>query len=183
MAVVTGANRGLGFEIVRRLALEGFTVILTARDERGGLESTQELRSQGFQNVVFRRLDIGSEESVDDFVDWIGDTYGGLNLLVNNAAVFHNDNSYEGAVATVRINYQGTMEVIEKLLPLFRASDAGARIVTVTSWAGRLLVSHSISTWSSLVKYFSRSSLFSTSYNTFYSSNLLLANGTTAVQC
>lgn len=141
MTVVTGGNKGIGFEIVRRLALEGLTVVLTARDERRGLEATQELRSQGFQNVVFRRLDISSEESVEKFADWIGDTYGGLDVLVNNAAVFHNDNSYQDAVETIRINYQGTVDVIEKLLPLFRASQPGARIVTVSSWAGRLLVS------------------------------------------
>ncbi|KAG0618540.1 hypothetical protein M758_4G072200 [Ceratodon purpureus] len=138
VAVVTGANKGLGFEIVRRLAVEGLTVILTARDERRGLESTRELHGQGFRNVVFRTLDTSSRESVEDFADWLRYAYGGLDILVNNAAIFHNDNKYESAVETVRINYQGTINVIEKLLPMFRVSSAGARIVTLTSWAGRL---------------------------------------------
>lgn len=140
VAVVTGGNKGIGFEIVRRLAVEGLTVILTARDERRGLEATHDLHAQGCENVAFRVLDISSEESVEDFAEWLADTYGGLDILVNNAAVFYTDHSYQNAVQTVRTNYQGTMDVIEKLLPLFRPSRAGARIITISSWAGRLLV-------------------------------------------
>lgn len=143
VAVVTGGNKGIGFEIVRRLAVEGLTVILTARDERRGLEATHDLHAQGGENVVFRVLDISSEDSVEDFAEWLADTYGGLDILVNNAAVFFTDHSYQNAVQTLRTNYQGTMDVIEKLLPLFRPSRAGARIVTISSWAGRLHVSSS----------------------------------------
>lgn len=138
MAVVTGGNKGLGFEIVRRLAVEGLTVILTARSERRGLQSTRELHSQGLQNVVFRTLDISSTESVEEFAEWLRYAYGGLDILVNNAAIFHDDNKYDSAVECLNVNYYGTIDVIEKLLPLLRASPAGARIVTLSSWAGRL---------------------------------------------
>jgi carbonyl reductase 1 len=141
VAVVTGGNKGLGFEIVRRLAVEGLTVILTARSERRGLQSTRELHSQGLQNVVFRTLDISSPESVEEFAEWLRYAYGGLDILVNNAAIFHDDNKYDNAVECLNVNYYGTIDVIEKLLPLLRASPAGARIVTLSSWAGRLLVS------------------------------------------
>ena len=144
MAVVTGGNKGIGMEIVRRLAAEGLTVILTARNERRGLAATRELHGQGLRNVVFRLLDISSVESVEEFADWLGYAYGGLDILVNNAAIFHNDNKYDSAVETLETNYQGNIAVIEKLLPMLKPSPAGARIVTVTSWAGRLFVSHRV---------------------------------------
>ncbi|KAG0562712.1 hypothetical protein KC19_9G166700 [Ceratodon purpureus] len=140
VAMVTGGNKGIGLEIVRRLALEGLTVILTARDETRGLKATQSLHAQGLQNVVFHTLDIGDSESRAQFVEWIQKTYGGLDILVNNAAVFHNDNVYETAVETMKINYRGTVGLTEELLPLFKASQAGARIVTVSSWVGKLMV-------------------------------------------
>ncbi|KAG0605725.1 hypothetical protein M758_9G083000 [Ceratodon purpureus] len=104
VAVVTGGDKGIGLEIVRRLALEGLTVILTARDEARGLQSTPEsLYAQGLQNVVFHMLDIGNGESRTQFVEWIQKAYGGVDIFVNNAAVFHNDNVYETAVETVNI--------------------------------------------------------------------------------
>jgi len=140
VAVVTGANKGLGREIVRRLATEGLTVILTARDESRGTEAIQSLHSQGLQNVVFRRLDIRSSQSRTEFADWIRENYGGLDILVNNAAVFHDDNVYETAVETVEINYKGTVEMIRLMMPLLRGSSAGGRIVNVSSSIGRLIV-------------------------------------------
>ena len=96
--------------------MEGLTVILTARDDGRGLQSTQGLHAQGWQNVVYRRLDVSSEESVDDFVEWIGERYGGLDILVNNAGVFHSDNSYDGAVDSLRVNYYGVMHIIDSIL-------------------------------------------------------------------
>lgn len=141
MAVVTGGNKGIGLEIVRRLATAGLTVILTARDEGRGLKSTQSLHAQGLENVVFHKLDISSPESRTEFAEWIQKAYhGGLDILVNNAAVFQRDNVYEHAVETLKINYRSTVEVIDTLLPLFRASPAGARIVTISSAVGRLTV-------------------------------------------
>ena len=140
MAVVTGGNKGIGLEIVRKLAVEGLTVILTARDEARGLKSTQCLHAQGLPKVVFHQLDISNSESRTQFAEWLQKAYGGLDILVNNAAVFHNDNVYDTAVESMKINYRGTMDMIEELLPLFRASEAGARIVIVSSWIGKLIV-------------------------------------------
>lgn len=141
IAVVTGANKGIGLEIVRRLALQGLTVILTSRDRSRGLQATQSLQSQGLSNVLFHQLDIGSSESRTAFAEWIQGTYGGLDILVNNAAVFHNTTVYEDAVETMRVNYRGTVELTELLLPLLRGSSAaGARVVNVSSIVGRLTV-------------------------------------------
>lgn len=138
VAVVTGANKGIGFEIVRRLALEGLTVVLTARNESRGITATQELHAQGLDNVVFHQLDVSNQESMNDFADWIQETYCGLDILVNNAAVYHDDSSYENAVESMSVNYRGTIDVIEALLPMLKSSHAGARIVTLSSWAGLL---------------------------------------------
>lgn len=71
VAVVTGGNKGIGLEVVRRLALEGLTVILTAGDSGRGLKSTQFLHAQGLHNVVFQKLDVSDSRSVADFADWI----------------------------------------------------------------------------------------------------------------
>nr|PNR62010.1 hypothetical protein PHYPA_000434 [Physcomitrium patens] len=117
VAVVTGGNKGIGLEVVRRLALEGLTVILTAGDSGRGLKSTQFLHAQGLHNVVFQKLDVRR-----------------LDILVNNAAVFHNNCVFENAFETLKINYRGIVAVIEELLPLFRASHVGARIVNMSSF-------------------------------------------------
>ncbi len=67
VAVGTGGNKGIGLEIVRRLALEGLTVILTARDETRGLKSAESLHAQGLQNVIFHKLEVTNSESRTQF--------------------------------------------------------------------------------------------------------------------
>lgn len=84
MAVVTGSNKGIGLAIVRKLAQEGLTVVLAARDEGRGLEATRDLPNEGLLNVVFRKLDISKAESVTEFAAWIKHTYGGLHILVHS---------------------------------------------------------------------------------------------------
>jgi NAD(P)-dependent dehydrogenase (short-subunit alcohol dehydrogenase family) len=83
VAVVTGANKGIGFEIVRQLAKEGITVVLTARDETRGKEALESLKSQELHNVNFHPLDVTSQESILALADWLGKTYGGIDILVS----------------------------------------------------------------------------------------------------
>jgi carbonyl reductase 1 len=83
VAVVTGANKGIGFEIVRQLAKEGITVVLTARDATRGAEAIQSLKREGFENVNFHTLDVGSQESIDALAEWLRTTYGGIDILVS----------------------------------------------------------------------------------------------------
>lgn len=82
VAVVTGANKGIGLEIVRQLASKGITVVLAARDETRGRAAVEKLHSQGLKNVVFQALDITNPESVTAFANWLKSTYGGLDILV-----------------------------------------------------------------------------------------------------
>lgn len=81
IAVVTGANRGIGFEIAKQLAGHGLTVILTSRDTRVGIEAAKVLQEGGF-NVDVHQLDILDEASISEFTKWIKEKYDGVDILV-----------------------------------------------------------------------------------------------------
>ncbi|KAJ1418428.1 Short-chain dehydrogenase/reductase SDR [Sesbania bispinosa] len=140
VAVVTGGNRGIGFEICRQLATHGLTVILTSRDASAGVESIKVLQEGGL-DVVYHQLDIVDNSSIKQFVDWLQENYGGLDILVNNAGVNFNlgsDNSVENACKVIETNYYGTKSMTEAIIPLMKPSLVGARIVNVSSRLGRL---------------------------------------------
>ncbi|CAA7035130.1 unnamed protein product [Microthlaspi erraticum] len=141
VAVVTGANRGIGLEIARQLASHGLTVVLTARNVDAGLEAAKSLTQQEGLKVDFHQLDVTDSSSIREFGCWIKQTFGGLDILVNNAGVNYNlgyDNSVEFAERVVSTNYQGTKNMIKAMIPLMRPSLQGARIVNVSSRLGRV---------------------------------------------
>nr|KJB49413.1 hypothetical protein B456_008G117800 [Gossypium raimondii] len=85
-AVVTGSNRGIGFEICKQLATKGMTVVLTVRDETNGVEAVGKLKQFGFsETVVFHRLDVTEPASVSSLADFVRTQFGRLDILVNNA--------------------------------------------------------------------------------------------------
>ncbi|KAF8026598.1 hypothetical protein BT93_F3169 [Corymbia citriodora subsp. variegata] len=89
-AVVTGSNKGIGFEICRQLASTGVTVILTARDEKRGLQAARELQNNASLSggaVVFHQLDVADPASVASLVGFIATQFGRLDILVNNAGI------------------------------------------------------------------------------------------------
>ncbi|XP_009596907.1 uncharacterized protein [Nicotiana tomentosiformis] len=140
IAVVTGANRGIGFEIAHQLASHGLTVLLTSRETRVG-EKAAKVMQEGGLNVVFHQLDIVDPASIQSLSDWIKEKYGGLDILINNAGVnfnFGSDNSVEFAETVIKTNYFGTKSMVKAMIPLMRPSPFGARIVNVTSRLGRL---------------------------------------------
>lgn len=140
VAVVTGGNRGIGFEICRQLTAHGLTVILTSRDASAGVESIKVLQEGGL-DVIYHQLDIVDSSSINQFVKWLQENYGGLDILVNNAGVNFNlgsENSVENARKVVETNYYGTKSMIEAMIPLLKPSIVGARIVNVSSRLGRL---------------------------------------------
>ncbi|XP_027339505.1 short-chain dehydrogenase/reductase 2b-like [Abrus precatorius] len=141
VAVVTGGNRGIGFEICRQLADHGVTVVLTSRDDSVGVESIKVLQEGGFVDVACHQLDILDSSSIDQFAEWLKENYGGLDILVNNAGVNFNqgsDNSVENARKVIETNYYGTKRMIEAMIPLMKPSAAGGRIVNVSSRLGRI---------------------------------------------
>ncbi|KAJ6672143.1 (+)-NEOMENTHOL DEHYDROGENASE [Salix viminalis] len=140
VAVVTGGNRGIGSEIARQLADHGLTVILTSRESSAGLEASNALKELGL-SVDYHQLDVLDSLSIKKLAEWIEQTYGGIDVLVNNAGVNYNlgaDNSVEHAQNVVATNYYGTKNVSQALIPLMRPSAVGARIVNVSSRLGRL---------------------------------------------
>ena len=86
VAIVTGANRGIGFEICRQLAKEGMKVILTARDEQKGKEAAQKLQKEGL-DVVYHQLDVTDEESVRKAAGYVDERFGRLDILINNGGI------------------------------------------------------------------------------------------------
>lgn len=143
VAVVTGANKGIGYYIVRRLAREGVTTVLAVRDPGRGEEAARKLRQEeGLPNVEFHQMDTTDVKSIDAFARWLQEKYGGLDILVNNAGMAYKGNVFGAneAAITLGTNYQGTRAVCERLLPLLRASPHGARVVNVCSGAGKLRI-------------------------------------------
>ncbi|XP_015055241.1 (+)-neomenthol dehydrogenase-like isoform X1 [Solanum pennellii] len=84
IAVVTGGNKGIGYEICKQLMEKGVMVVLTARDEKRGVEAVEKLQSS---LVVFHQVDVVDPQSVSSLVNFIKSNYGKLDILVNNAGV------------------------------------------------------------------------------------------------
>jgi (+)-neomenthol dehydrogenase len=83
VALVTGGNRGMGFEICRQLASGGLAVVLTVRDERRGAEAAARLRGLGLQGVVFHQLDIAEPASAARLAGFVRNKFGKLDVLVS----------------------------------------------------------------------------------------------------
>lgn len=139
VAVVTGGNKGIGFAIVKALCqkFDGL-VYLTARDKERGENAIAELEKLGLQ-PKFHLLNISSLDSICQFRDYLKQEYGGLDVLVNNAAIAYKMNSTapfaEQAENTVAVNFFHTLNVCKELFPLLRPH---ARVVNVSSSSGML---------------------------------------------
>jgi NAD(P)-dependent dehydrogenase (short-subunit alcohol dehydrogenase family) len=136
VAVVTGANRGIGREVVRQLRERGFTVVLGARDRARGEEAARDLGGDG---IVAAELDVASDASVRALADRLRDRYRRVDVLVNNAGI-HYDTWQHAADADLRVareamevNVLGAWRCAAALAPLM---DRGGRIVNVSSGAG-----------------------------------------------
>ena len=134
VAVVTGSNKGIGFALVRRMCKEfNGRVYLTARSEERGREAVSRLEAEGLK-PSFHQLDIDSPESIENLRRYLQDTYGGLDVLVNNAGVAYSKYSSvpfpEQAANSVRTNFTGTLNVSKALIPLIRSHG---RVCNVSS--------------------------------------------------
>ncbi|AEE79958.1 putative protein [Arabidopsis thaliana] len=140
-AVVTGANKGIGFAVVKRLLELGLTVVLTARNAENGSQAAESLRRIGFGNVHFCCLDISDPSSIAAFASWFGRNLGILDILVNNAAVSFNavgENLIKEPETIIKTNFYGAKLLTEALLPLFRRSVSVSRILNMSSRLGTL---------------------------------------------
>ncbi|MDF2770621.1 MAG: short chain dehydrogenase [Geminicoccaceae bacterium] len=137
VALITGANRGIGFEIARQLGQHGLTVLVGARDDCRGAHAAARLVADGIDARPIT-LDVTDAASIAAAAAVVDDAYGLLDVLVNNAGVRLDNGLEPSAVplemlrATYETNVVAPVAVIQAFLPLLRRSPAG-RIVNATS--------------------------------------------------
>ena len=142
VALVTGANKGIGFETVRQLAKLGFTVLLGARDEAKGRQAASRLEADGVV-VEPLKLDVTNDADRKAAARSVAERFGHLDVLVNNAGISEGVSFKAATVAedvlrhTFDTNFFAVVALTRELLPLLRRSDAG-RIVNVSSQLGSL---------------------------------------------
>jgi NAD(P)-dependent dehydrogenase (short-subunit alcohol dehydrogenase family) len=144
IAVVTGANRGIGLEVVRQLAAAGDTVVLGSRDVAAGERAAASLPASTRRGrVLVRELDVTDQSSLDAVADELAASRGRVDVIVNNAAIHYDSWQWAagadlGVVAeALDTNLIGAWRTVNTLLPLLRASAHG-RIINVSSEAGSL---------------------------------------------
>ncbi len=141
-AIVTGANRGIGYEICRQLADQGFRVVLTSRDKLKGEQAVYALRTIN-RDIVYHQLDVTSDASIAALKEFIVREYTVIEVLVNNAAILLDDSKrlLEEDISLVRqtmeTNYYGPLLMCRAFVPLMKEGNYG-RIVNVSSEAGSL---------------------------------------------
>ena len=137
VALVTGANKGIGFEISRQLARRGFTVLIGARDASRGAQAAGLLRQEGLA-VESLKLDVTLAADRAAAVQLIADQFGRLDVLINNAGTILDRGVPASEVSsdvlhrTFEVNFFSVVALTQQLLPLLRKSDAG-RIVNLSS--------------------------------------------------
>ena len=141
IALITGANKGIGYEIARGLGAKKIVVLIGARDEARGQAAAAKLKGEG-ADARFVPLDVTSKETISRAAQWIEDQFGHLDILVNNAGIAEwGSKPSDVDLAKVREVYEtnlfGPIAVTQAMLPLLRRSKHG-RIVNVSSSLGSL---------------------------------------------
>ena len=143
VALITGANKGIGLETARQLGQRGIVVLLGARDPLKGTKAADTLQSEGI-DARFIPLDVVNPEHIAAAADIIGRDFGYLDILVNNAGVNVEHDFFANTSGTVSpadlrttfdTNFFAVVALTQALLPLLRKSPA-ARIVNVSSILG-----------------------------------------------
>ena len=137
-AIVSGANRGLGFETCRRLAQLGYRVVLTSRDPDKGRPAAASL------DVDYHPLDVADAASADRLAAYVRESHGRADVLVNNAAILRNDADARGLTAidpaavqeVFDTNLLGVLRLTQAFIPLMKQQGHG-RIVNVSSGLGQ----------------------------------------------
>ena len=141
IALITGANKSIGYETARQLGALGMTVLVGARDTERGRRAEQALRDGG-ADAHFVQLDVTDEKSIRQAAEWIEAEYGHLDVLVNNAGIAvgggpPSETDLEAMHEVFQTNVFGVILVTNAMLPLLRRAPA-ARIVNVSSEVGSI---------------------------------------------
>ena len=147
IALVTGANKGIGFEVVRQLAREGFRVFLGARNAKAGKTAADKLNQEGergdYGKISFIEIDISKPASIQRAAEEFSKQSDRLDALINNAGILLDEDKDALSITpeifetTLRTNTLGALLVSQAFLPFLRKSDA-PRIVNVSSSGGQL---------------------------------------------
>jgi NAD(P)-dependent dehydrogenase (short-subunit alcohol dehydrogenase family) len=142
-ALVTGANKSIGFEVTRQLAQKGIYVYLGSRHMENGIEAVKKLNAEGINNVEAIQLDVTNDHSVQVAREVIGKKAKSLDILINNAGIFGGypqsafDASIEQFKAAYDANVYGVVRVVQAFIDLLRKSPE-PRIVNVSSSQGSI---------------------------------------------
>jgi NAD(P)-dependent dehydrogenase (short-subunit alcohol dehydrogenase family) len=142
IALVTGANKGIGFEVARQLAASGCTVLAGARNKALGEQAAAKLKQEG-GDVRYISIDLDDRATISAAAKDIDDGFGHLDILVNNAGIawpgdgLPSSCSLEAIERDFRVNFLGTLAVTQAMLPLLRKAST-ANIVNVSSGLGSL---------------------------------------------
>ncbi|MGO9597976.1 MAG: SDR family oxidoreductase [Isosphaeraceae bacterium] len=151
VALVTGANKGIGLETARGLSELGIAVVIASRDEAKGRAAAETLKAEGKRNVEAVRFDVTRLEDHQEIARHLEDRYGKLDILVNNAGVMLEDSDFgepggfnttptvmpDVLRRTFETNFFAVVSLTQALLPLIRKAPAG-RIVNLSSILGSL---------------------------------------------
>lgn len=141
-AVITGANKGIGFEVARQLAEAGWTVFAAARNEELGVQAAGKLATEGL-DVHFIHIDLNQTETIAAAAETISKRFGKLDLLINNAAIASGTDGPPSSAAlevvesVMRTNFFGTVAVTQAMLPLL-LKTGNAQIINVSSELGSI---------------------------------------------
>ncbi len=143
IALVTGANKGIGFEVARQLCKRGFTVFLGARDHQLGHDATESLCAEGY-DVVNLSLDVCDPVSIMNATGTFSQKADHLDVLVNNAAILEHEGvaitslNVESLDRTMKTNVNGPILMTQFFRQFLEKAPAGGRIINVSSGAGSL---------------------------------------------
>ncbi|WP_420572610.1 SDR family oxidoreductase [Kordia sp.] len=135
VALITGANKGIGFETAKTLLEKGYIVILGVRDEKKGQHAVHQLQNVNARYVV---IDVTDEKSISLAEQYIHDNFGKLDVLVNNAGIWIDfgvpmlEVSIKDIETTLKVNTVGVIAVIKEFIPLLKKSESG-NIINVSS--------------------------------------------------
>ena len=139
VAVITGATGGIGFEVAKRLGKDGYTVVLNGIDDEAGAEKVKELTADGITSEYYG-FDVTNEEAVTSNINKIGEKYGKIDLLVNNAGGLGGRSRFEEMTTefyrfVMALNLDSTFFASRAAIP-FLKKGKNASIINYTSIAG-----------------------------------------------
>jgi NAD(P)-dependent dehydrogenase (short-subunit alcohol dehydrogenase family) len=142
VVLITGANRGIGLEIGKQLLAKDFTVVFTMRNMGIGRPIVNDIRKD-YKKAWFHQLDVSEEQSIADVVTYFKEICERLDVLINNAAILHDQNHASVQVSlpdmreTMETNLYGPMMVTRAVIPFLKKSD-DPRVINISSTMGQL---------------------------------------------